>query len=130
MNLNNDEVYVLRQSLLGGWFCIYDKSSEDEVLDKIIEILPKTLIQPPVIDKELIRDRLFGGFICNDDKNRRHVYFALGYYTFLNPEKNVPLLDIEREEIWRDLKSGGNIFLGGNNFLKGSDKVFKEGGKG
>lgn len=123
MKLEQDKVYIIQQALLGGWFCIPDDMPEDTALTKIISLVNERealLLEIPVSDPELVRDRLFGGFKCAEDENRRHVYFALGCYTFINSEKNTPLSAENRKEIWDTLtaKEHKNNFCGGTNFTK------------
>ena len=112
--------YVVQAGLLGGWFCIDETISESENLDKIYDLLRsgKTILELPVgATKETLEDRLFGGFKCNESETRRHVYFALGCYSFLNPHANsIKLSEEERQETWNALSKAENTFLNGNCF--------------
>jgi len=120
-NWKNESVIVINRSLLGGWFCIKDNLTEDELLvaiDKLIFDKKHLLLAPPIRDKELMKTRLFGGFKCFDDKTRRHVYFAVGYYIFSEPELNEPLNQETRQEIWGELiKHNPDLFISGKNFV-------------
>jgi hypothetical protein len=120
VELEAGKAYVVQAGLLGGWFCIDETVSESENLDKIYDLLKecKTMLELPMgATKETLKDRLFGGFKCNESETRRHVYFALGHYSFLNPEVNSrKLTDEERQETWKALSEAGNTFLGGNCF--------------
>lgn len=119
--LAKNEVILAAQSLLAGVFCVDKDIAEDEALDKIVAILRngRTLLEMPVRDKELVRDRLFGGFRCGGDENRRHIYFALGHYTFLNRENNRPMGEAERAEVWHELRhENPDTFLGDGPFCE------------
>ena len=120
-NWKDEPAIVINRSLLGGWFCIKDDLTEDELLMAIGNLVFEKkylLLAPPVRDKELMKTRLFGGFKCFDDETRRHVYFAVGYYLFSEPELNKPLDKETRQEIWKELlKHNPGLFIGGKNFV-------------
>jgi len=119
MNLKKEDVLIVQAKLLGGWICVDERLPEDEALDKIMERMrnPKSIISPPTSDKELLRDRLFGGFECAEDTNRRHIYFAQAHYTFIHPESNVPMAIEDRAKVWEELKDN-NKWIGGINFVE------------
>ena len=64
----------------------------------------------------LIIDRLFGGFLCKEHKDHRHILFATGMYTWTDPESNRPLTDEDRNKIWTtiiDESKDTGPFIGG-----------------
>lgn len=87
-------------SLLGQWFCVRASTPEEPCLALIVEALG---VSVPVRDPALIRDRLYGGFACEDYPDRRHVYMNTGAYTYTRPELNKPLTEDERRATWKDL---------------------------
>lgn len=87
-----------RWGLLGEWWCVAPEATEEDCLTAI---MAETI--SPVSDPALVRDRLYGGFHCQEEPGRRHVYFCTGQYTYLNPEENRPLDEEERRKVWKDL---------------------------
>ena len=126
-NWKDEPAIVINRSILGGWFCIKDDLTEDELLMAIGNLVfekKHLILSPPIEDKELMRTRLFGGFKCADDKTRRHVYLAVGYYIFSEPELNEPLNQETRQEIWEELiKHNPDSFIGGKNFVSDSPEI-------
>ncbi len=120
--LKKNEIYLISNALLGGWFCVPEEISEDDALDFLWDKVKKggTILEIPTEDKELFRDRLFGGFSCGNDPKRRHVYFALAHYTFLDG-KQEPMTDDSRKEMFQTLYEGNpkDQFIGSNKFMKG-----------
>lgn len=120
--LDKNEIYPCNIGILGGWFCIHEDMPEEDALDYLWNKIKNggTILEIPTDDKELFRDRLFGGWSCADDPNRRHIYFAQSRYTFLGSSQN-PLSDIDRKEIFQTLyeKNKKEHFIGSNKFMKG-----------
>jgi hypothetical protein len=120
--IDHIKVLLINQTIFGGWFCIDKDLPEDEALTQIVDILQNgnTILEMPVQDKELVRDRLFGGFRCAEDNNRRHIYFALGNYTFCHPEMNRAHTQQDRDEDWTDLwnHSKPEDFIAGGPFCE------------
>lgn len=89
----------VKWGLLGEWWCARADASEEECLAAFMQ-----QSMAPVCDRELIRDRLFGGFPCGEDPSgRRHVYFAAGAYTYINPTANECMSEEQRREWWARL---------------------------
>lgn len=99
MKISDSAIARVRWGLLGEWWCARADATEEECLAEML----RADLTAPVSDKELIRDRLFGGFECAEDKKRRHVYFATGHYTYLKPGANRPLSEEARREQWATL---------------------------
>ena len=128
VKLEKNEIYPMSTGIFGGWFCIHEEISEDEAVEHLwnkIKTGP-TILEIPTDDKELFKDRLFGGFMCADDSDRRHVYFALSYYTFLSREQE-SLSDDDRVGIFKMLieKNPKSKQIDSNKFMKS----YKEGKK-
>lgn len=119
--LNKNEIYPMRTGLLGGWFCVHEEMSEDGALDYLWNKIKAggTILEVPTEDKELFRDRLFGGYVCVKDPDRRHVYFSLGSYAFLGGEQ-APMSREDRQGVWQTLRKGNpeEQFIGSNKFTK------------
>lgn len=96
MTLEKGKIYKVSMGLLGMWICA-EKNHAD--LEEIISFVwDGAFMDCP---RDLIADRLYGGFACADDKNRRHIYFSAGQFTYLG--SNVKLTGSEREKMWKDL---------------------------
>lgn len=123
-DLKKDEVYIVSQAVLGGWFCVDIRIPEDEILDKLWDMIKENqsrglLIEIPTDNKTFFKDRLFGGFACELEPNRRHIYFALSWYTFLGGGQ-VPLSDKDRKTVWNNLfdhKENWDTFTGDGPFI-------------
>ena len=79
----NREAVMARWALLGQWWCVpVDQTPEEGAtfLEQVRETLGEDFKQCPL---KYIEDRLYGGFKC-DEMYRRHVYFAVGEYSFLD----------------------------------------------
>ena len=96
--MTQSAMYRVKFGLLGEWWCADASASEDECL---VEFYKASIA--PVSNPDLIRDRMFGGFHCQEDSRRRHVYHSVGSYTYINPEENVPLSEEERASKWKEL---------------------------
>jgi hypothetical protein len=125
------KVYCCNQSLLGAWFCIDERVPEEENFKKIFEKIhsSNSILETPG-GIELLKDRLYGGFRCAQDENRRHVYFNLSQYSFTQPDANVHLTLEERtswfnrmmEEPLNDPKgTKDGRFIGGKQFMEGCE---------
>ncbi len=69
--------------LLGQWWCIpldYTPEETEALLTYLREDLGPDFAACPL---DYIKDRLFGGFGCGNGGDRRHIYFAVGNYSFL-----------------------------------------------
>ena len=128
-----DEVYYVSTNLLGGWLCVHEEMSEDEALDKMWGKIKAggTMLEIPTDNKELFRDRLFGGWKCGDSSKRRHVYFALAHYTFLGGFQS-PLTGSDREEIFQTLveKNVKDSFVGSGKFTRNCELAKFSNGRG
>ena len=87
IDLKSRKVYRGGWSLLAQWYCIpVDMTAEEEVA--FLEMAREDITFdrygcPP----EYIRDRMFGGFICGNDSDRRHVMFNAGTYSYIEARK-------------------------------------------
>lgn len=121
VELDKNEIYPAGIGVLGGWFCVHEDMSEDEALDWLWNKIKAggTILEIPTEDKELFRDRLFGGWQCGDDPNRRHIYFAQAHYTFLGGTQT-PLSDTDRKKMFQELyeKNPKERFIGSNKFMR------------
>ena len=69
--------------LLGQWWCVpldYTTEEEAALLRYLRDDLGPDFVACPLA---YIKDRLHGGFGCGNDGDRRHVYFAVGNYSFI-----------------------------------------------
>lgn len=96
--------------LFGSWYCAPLDTSDEDVAAAVI-----AKEGDPNYDMTLTPSRLFGGYRCADDPNRRHVYHAGGLYTYTGT--NYPLSRIERAGHWHahlaDHREGPGRFIGG-----------------
>lgn len=98
--------------LLTSWWCVPVDAKKEDLLREIVkrEDGPSTLY-------DVIQDRCFGGFRCEDPSNR-HVLHSTGHYTYIGD--NWPMEEGEREKIWNDLlkenATGDGRFIGGGPF--------------
>lgn len=105
-------ILVARWGLLGVWFCVDRDEDRERIIDEVRTHFP-------AVARCLIPDRLFGGFPCGDDPDRRHILWDAGAYTYTTPEANRPLTEAERRERWGKLfnpPEGDNGFIGGGPF--------------
>lgn len=93
--MSHPEFGIVRMALLGAWVC--GKVDSDE--NAFIDFVRNNTGCPPGLSDELIADRLYGGFHCGEEPDRRHAYFALGEYTYIN--ENWP--NEGRSESWAKL---------------------------
>lgn len=116
--LEKGQIYLISQALLGGWFCAEKDMEEDDVALRLSKLIGEhnTMLEVPTSDIALFKDRLFGGFHCNNE-NRSHIYYALGHYTFRDGEEQTPLAPETRKEIWLELMKR-NQWTGGGPFCK------------
>jgi hypothetical protein len=116
--LKSNKVLSVSRSLLGAWFCVPESIPEEDALGQIWDMIQSSILEVPGGKKELLRDRLFGGFDCTE-KHRRHVYFAQSCYTVINPELNKPLSDESRKNVWKILiEHNPRAFIGSKNFTQ------------
>ncbi len=122
IKLETNEIYPMSTGLFGGWFCVSEKMSEDDALDYMWNKIKDgpTILEIPTDDKELFRDRLFGGFQCADDSECRHVYFALAHYTFLRERDQRPMSDEDRNGQFHELieKNPNSKLIESNKFMQ------------
>lgn len=120
--LETNEIYSMSAGPFGGWLCISEEMTENEALDYLWDKIKNgpTILEIPTDDKELFRDRLFGGFQCADDSNRRHVYFALSHYTFLRERDQQPMSDEGRNKQFHELieKNPNSKLIESNKFMQ------------
>jgi hypothetical protein len=95
-------------ALLGEWWCVpIDMNSQETyvMVNKIRDRLGSSFENCPSL---YLEERLFGGFECAEDKERRHVYFSTGSFSFLVAERDEfwPLSPGDRRDVWRDLFKG------------------------
>lgn len=104
---------VTQRGLLGGWLCASPEATDADLITSA-----RKLNDLDVPDA-LVLDRLFGGFRCGDYPERRHIYYAIGWYTFLNPSANEPMTPADRAAVWAELmedegnRTGPGRFIGG-----------------
>lgn len=84
--------------LIGEWWCVDAVATEIAIAEEIARSFISA--DGPVRDVMLVRDRLFGGYPCEAESGRKHVYFATGCYTYTNPHRNTPLSDEDRRAQW------------------------------
>lgn len=110
------KVFCLKMALLGEWWCADIASIEEEILKGIA-----AQCHAPVNDPALIKDRLYGGFRC-ENSERRHIWLNAGAYTYINPEANGPRNLEDRLEDWNMLLNGNTNkddgFIGGGPFCE------------
>lgn len=94
--------------LLDAWICAEPDATEDEVVAAARDAGP-----PEDLPDELIRDRLFGGYRCERDPEARHIFFALGCYTYVGG--NIPMPPDRIPEIRAEI---GAEYIGGGLFTK------------
>lgn len=97
MNDDEPKVFCVNLGPLGEWWCVPADGDEEWCLRAIHK---KAVGGPLGLHIDLVRDRLYGGFGCNEP-GRRHVYYATGQYTYLG--ENFRLTDEERAEQWKRL---------------------------
>src|SRR5690242_17407540 len=91
------QIVRVRNGVLCEWWCVPVNVDESDVLQAL-----SASGEFPVHDAELVPDRRFDGFYC-ENSNRRHVAIRVGQYTFVQPNQNAPLSDAERLVLWREL---------------------------
>jgi len=69
-------------SILGLWLCV-PNSDAVEIRVEVIRLV-RTIGIPEGLTIDMICDRLYGGFAC-EDKSKRHVYFNAGQFSYLRP---------------------------------------------
>ena len=89
------QVHKVSFGLLGGWICIPRDLDDEDFIAK--EAARHMALDFPI---ELIKDRLYGGFLC-DDEDRVHVYVAAGQFTYLGCNDKLDKQD--RLKVWTDL---------------------------
>lgn len=104
----------VKWALLNEWWCAPLSATEDDIVSEIMEHF-----QAPGATRELVKDRLFGGFKCEHEGNR-HVCFSTGHYTYTG-EGQSPMEPSVRAELWQKLiaendASGNGGFIGGGPF--------------
>ena len=99
-------------ALLGEWWCVPEDCAPQALIDVIVQ-----KSAAPTSDPVLIKDRLYGGFTC-DDPHKRHVYHCLGEYTYLGI--NVPLTAGDRQSTWEEIleANADEPFSGGGPFTE------------
>lgn len=110
---DNDGIQRLGWALLSEWWCVPVGANEEKVLEKIAKVSQIGLVVKG--DLSLIKDRLYGGFKC-EEENKRHVFFATGNYTYLG--ENSEAEPSHRQEDWKKLLTAGNGFVGGGLFTE------------
>ena len=116
MATNDLRIQRVHWSLLCEWWCVPISADINEVLTKIM-----ATTTAPSVSSELVRNRLYGGFKCNDHTDCRHVAFNTGQFTWLNPEDNTLLTAEERCEFWKeaiDASRESGQFIGGGLFCE------------
>lgn len=120
-DLHPDTIVQLSWKLLNEWWCVPVSADEETALRKIAKTFQIGLIVKDLVvkgDLSLIRDRLYGGFRC-EDPARRHVCFITGQYTYV--WENVPLTAEQRREMWEQLfaeQMPPDGFIGGGFFTE------------
>ena len=112
--INRTAIQRVKWSVLNELWCIPVSATPDTVIAAILE---KTAA-PVQGDGTLVQDRLYGGWAC-DDERQRHVYFVTGQYTYLGV--NVALTPAERLAMWErlaELNLDGDGFRGGGPFCE------------
>jgi hypothetical protein len=112
----------LRWGILQEWWCTPVSATEDEVAQAILDEF-----EAPGITLELVKDRCFGGFTCENPLNR-HICFNAGAYTYTGSGQR-PVEPAERAEMWRrymDLSQGDNGFIGDGPFTSDAPQVAEE----
>lgn len=69
--------------LLGQWWCVpldYTPEETEALATYLRDELGPDFAACPL---DYIKDRFFGGFSCGNGDDRRHVYFAVGNYSFI-----------------------------------------------
>ena len=116
-DLHPDTIMRLSWKLLNEWWCVPVNADQDTILRKIADTSQEISL---IIngDLKLIRDRLYGGFRC-EDQTRRHVCFSTGQYAYLGG--NVLLNTEERRKQWEELLAENalpNGYIGGGLFTE------------
>jgi hypothetical protein len=103
-------------ALLGQWWCI-PIDITDEEKQKFLDLLRDDLGEDfEACPLEYIEDRLYGGIECGEDENRRHVYFAVGQYSFLSAREGRywKLDDEDRSFTWANVIENNQEYLVGD----------------
>lgn len=113
--------------LLGQWWCVPLDQTEDEgrsLCQRLREDM--TFYDCPL---DWIADRLYGGFACGGHPERRHVYFAIGQYSFLQAAEGRYWANDERErqDMWGNLLAhNADNALGDGPFTDDFPSVLRE----
>ena len=110
--IDSASVVRVSWSLLGEWWCVDIAAPPDEIAE--------TIAASTEFPADLVADRLFGGFRCAEDDDRRHIHYAAGHFCYSNPECNTLLKPHERHGVWDELielnKGKNGRFVGGGPF--------------
>lgn len=120
------KIQMVRWALLSEWWCAPIDADENEIAKLVAEMSQVGLVVKGNL--ELIKDRLYGGFKC-EEADKRHIFFATGNYTYLGTNSAVEAAD--REQDWARLLENGNSnnFIGGGPFTQDAPPVPKPSAK-
>ena len=102
------EAVRVQWALLGQWWCVPADMTPDEQT-KMLGDLKDDMLFIGCPD-EYIADRLYGGFPCSRQEDRRHVYFAAGEYSFLAAREGRYWANdsANRQRTWETLLTNNN----------------------
>ena len=105
--------------LLRQWWCVpldYTPAETDALLTYLRNDLGPDFAACPLA---CIQDRLYGGFTCANGEERRHVYFAVGNYSFLAAQEGRywrQTVSDRRDKYQRLIESNADNYLGDGPF--------------
>jgi len=99
--------YAGTWSLLAQWACVPVDLTEEEEQQFLEDARASMGSDFAACPLEYVRDRMFGGFLCPDNPNRRHVCYSTGSYSFLAAREGRfwPLDANRRAEIFAEIRT-------------------------
>jgi len=78
--MEEPRIYLIDIRLMSEWYCVADDVTEEEFLSWYFGGKNKTA--PDNATKGMVAGRMYGGFLCGDNPNRRHLFHNAGAYTY------------------------------------------------
>lgn len=114
--------------LLGQWWCMPLDCTPEEIGALAIYLREELGPDFAACPLDYIKDRLFGGFACGNDDVHRHIYFAVGNYSFLAAMKGQywKATSSDRASTWdKLLEENGDCYPGDGPFTSDAPSVEK-----